>query len=431
MNVSKMQIIESGSANNWRFKARKTGECYIMSRKLAVIGILITICIASDSWGQQRRGKLATPAGFGGPDAVENQLQANSRNWADWKKELEDNHGITFGADYTAVLLSASDTSANDSAAGGIARAYGSFNFTENGGLVFKFEHRHGFGDPAPSEFSLGELGYVGLIEAPFNDTNFRTQNLYWRQRLNGGRSTLIAGTLDATDYVDAFALASPWLHFMNFAFSTGSATIGLPNDGSFGVAYGTMLGDNLYMIAGITDVNGDPGDVFESAGNFFSENEYFTSVELGWTASHDRIIFDNLHVTAWHKDRQSSAQIIDGWGVAFSLSTYINDKFMPFVRGGYADDGGTLLKKSLSLGLGYQTTAFNGLFGAGLNWGDPNENTFQQVLQDQWAVEVFYRVDMGKRFQVTGDVQYIKDPAINPQANTIWMFNLRGRVAF
>lgn len=413
------------------FRTGHVGERYIVSRKLACIAILITVCFANDSLAQRRQSSLATPAGFGGPDAVENQLASDTRDWATWKKELEENHGITFGADYTAVFLSASDTSANDTAAGGIARAYGSFNFTQNGGLVFKFEHRHGFGEPAPAGFALGELGYVGLIEPPFNDTNLRTQNLYWRQRMNGGRSTLIAGILDATDYVDAFALASPWLHFMNFAFSTGSATIGLPNDGSFGIAYGTMISDNMYMIAGITDVNGDPGDVFESVGNFFSENEYFTSVELGWTASHERIIFDNLHVTAWHKDRQSAAQIVDGWGLAFSLSRYINDNFMPFVRGGYADDGGTLLQKSLSLGLGYQTTAFNGLFGAGLNWGDPNESTFNQGLQDQWAVELFYRVDVGKRFQVTGDIQYIKDPALNPQADTIWMFNVRGRAAF
>ena len=83
------------------------------------------------------------------------------------------------------------------------------------------------YGSTSPFAFSLGEMGYVGLQEPPFNDTDFRTQNLYWRQRMNGGRSTLIAGVLDVTDYVDAFALASPWLHFMNFAFSTGSAGIG------------------------------------------------------------------------------------------------------------------------------------------------------------------------------------------------------------
>jgi hypothetical protein len=31
----------------------------------------------------------------------------------------------------------------------------------------------------------------------------------------------------------------------------------------------------------------------------------------------------------------------------------------------------------------------------------------------------------------LTIDLQYINDPAINPAESSIWMFNLRGRVAF
>jgi porin len=248
---------------------------------------------------------------------------------------------------------------------------------------------------------------------------------------MNGGRSTLIAGILDPTDYVDAFALASPWLHFMNFAFSTGSAAIGLPNDAAVGVAYGSMVTDNMYMIAGITDTNGDPGNPFDGFDNFISDNEYFTSFEIGWTSSHQRIIFDNTHVTFWHKDRQVAAGVNAGWGAAFSYSRYLNDNFMPFVRGAYADDGGSLLQKSLSVGVGYQTQAFSGLLGLGLNWGEPNEDTFSPGLKDQYAIEAFYRVPVGNRFAVTADAQLIKDPALNPSESTIWMLNVRARFVF
>jgi hypothetical protein len=31
----------------------------------------------------------------------------------------------------------------------------------------------------------------------------------------------------------------------------------------------------------------------------------------------------------------------------------------------------------------------------------------------------------------MTGDVQYIQVPAINPDEDSIWMFGLRGRAAF
>lgn len=397
--------------------------------RTAAFGILcafFAVAVAQES-------ESRTTPRFGGPNAVENQMEKDSESWDDWKKSLKAERGFAFSVDYTSVLLTATETFFDDTGAGGIARIYGTWDLVNEGAgaLIWKFEHRHRYGDVSPFDFALGQMGYVGLQEPPFNDSEFRTQNLYWRHRLNSGRSTLIAGILDVTDYVDAFALASPWLHFMNFAFSTGSAAIGLPNDAAVGIAYGSMLTDNTYVIAGITDTNGDPSKPFDGFDNFFSDNEYFTSVEIGWTSSHQRIIFDNTHVTVWHKDRQVAAGVNGGWGAAFSYSRYLNDNFMPFVRGAYADDGGSLLQKSLSVGVGYQTQAFSGLLGVGLNWGEPNEDTFSPGLKDQYAIEAFYRVPVGERFAVTADTQLIKDPALNPSESTIWMFNVRARFAY
>jgi len=366
--------------------------------KLTVLASMLTIFATAVGAQQPDSPK------FGGPDAVENQLAKDKESWNDWKKRLKDEHGFGFSIDYTSVVLTANETFSDSTGAGGIARLYGAWDLFDegNGSLVWKFEHRHAYGNTSPFDFSMGQMGYVGLQEPPFNDSDFRTQNLYWRQRLNGGRSTLIAGVLDVTDYVDAFALASPWLHFMNFAFSTGSAGIGLPNDASVGIAYGSMITDNLYVIAGITDTNGDPSKPFDGFDNFFSDNEYFTSVEIGWTT-----------------------------GAAFSYSRYLNDNYMPFIRGAWADDGGSLLQKSLSVGMGYQTEAFSGLLGVGLNWGEPNEDTFGPGLSDQYAIEAFYRIPVGSRVAVTADVQYIKDPALNPSESSLWMFNGRVRFAF
>ena len=143
--------------------------------------------------------------------------------------------GLSFGIDYTAVGLGASTSPGRDHAGGGMVRLYGAWELIgrgtpDTGALVFKAEHRHRYADVPPSGFGF-ETGYVGLIEPPFSNEGARLTNLYWRQRLFDRRATVIAGFLDATDYVDAFALGSPWLHFMNFAFSTGSATIGCPWD--------------------------------------------------------------------------------------------------------------------------------------------------------------------------------------------------------
>ena len=164
-----------------------------VSTRLSIF-LALALGIAQSATGQETE-PVTTP-GFGGPDAVENQMAEDSKTWVEWKTNLKDEYGLSLSADYTSVLLTATETSTDDTGAGGIARIYGTLDLMDEGvgALVWKFEHRHAYGDTSPLDFSLGQMGYVGLQEPPFNDSDFRTQNLYWRQRLNGGRSTLIAG---------------------------------------------------------------------------------------------------------------------------------------------------------------------------------------------------------------------------------------------
>ena len=103
----------------------------------------------------------------------------------------------------------------------------------------------------------------------------------------------------------------------------------------------------------------------------------------------------------------------------------------MPFVRGGYADDGGTLLQKTLSAGLGYHWGGNNSLLGLGFNWGQPNEDTFGPGLDDQYTVELFSRLQVLRNLQITPDIQYIRNPARTPDANHSWVFGLRARLNF
>ena len=91
--------------------------------------------------------------------------------------------------------------------------------------------------DLADEELRRPFPGEPRQAAAPFSDEEFRVTNLYWRQRLADQRFVFLAGFLDATDFVDVYGLASPWLHFMNFAFSTGSQVVYIPNDAGLGLA--------------------------------------------------------------------------------------------------------------------------------------------------------------------------------------------------
>ena len=69
-------------------------------------------------------------------------------------------------------------------------------------------------------------------------------------------------------------------------------------------------------------------------------------------------------------------------------------------------------------------------LFGAAVNWGEVNELSFGKGLDDQYTLELFYRWQLTPRFALTGDYQYLKDPALNPLEDSIHVFAVRGRFA-
>ena len=51
--------------------------------------------------------------------------------------------------------------------------------------------------------------------------------------------------------------------------------------------------------------------------------------------------------------------------------------------------------------------------------------------LPDQTTVELYYRIQMWEELAITPDIQYIRNPALNPDASSTWVFGLRARLAF
>ena len=389
----------------------------------------------------------STSPQFGGPNSVPGQLAEDERltesltnartpqSYSDWKKSLREDNGFSFTLDYSATVIGASNTLGNeDTFAGGAVRFFGQWDLVgrdsgNTGSFIWKVENRHKYTDIPPNG-TKNEIGYVGIISPTFSDIGTRLTNLYWKQNLNQNRVEIIAGMIDVTDWVDVYALASPWTGFSNFAFATGGATIPTPDDATLGAYLNFMVTDNLYVIGGFADSNADSTDPFEGF-DTFGDHEFFKTIELGWVTSQDRFFLDNTHLTFWHADEREVAGVNDGWGVSFSWSHSFDEKWMPFLRGGYADDGGTLLQKSLSAGLGYHWGKNNSLLGLGLNWGQPNEDTFGPGLDDQYTVELFSRLQVTEYLQITPDIQYVIDPALNPEEDHSWVFGLRARLIF
>ena len=383
---------------------------------------------------------------FGGPSSVGALLREDNKvrkpffrlegidntlkPYFDWKGNLNEKYGLSIGFDYTALGQHITNSLGEDNAAGGIFRFFGNWTVIgresgNTGSIVYKIETRHRLGtDVAPLNLGF-EAGYLGIPGTPFSDYGWGVTNLYWKQRFNSGRVSFVAGAVDVTDYLDVYGMLNPWTSFQNLAFLT-NPTIPAPNQG-LGAAFGAMVTENIYVLGGLADTNGDPtrpiGDWFDT---FFNDSEYFYHFEIGWTTSKDRIYLDNIHVTGWYADERQNSMVESGKGIAFSAAWFVNDTWMPFLRGGYSDGGGALLEASVSGGIGYYFADSRDLLGFGLNWGRPPDGN----LDDQYTSEIFYRLQLAQNLAITPNIQWIANPALNPEEDTMWVFGLKLRLA-
>ena len=392
---------------------------------------------------------LAQSAGdvLSGPNSTPETLEADAEEKDDvldidrqdgfdaWKSGLKERTGLDFGFDYNALGFLATDSLGKDRSGSGSFRIFGTWELLNrgspnSGSLVFKFENRHRYGSVAPTDFG-GELGYVGLPSSVFSDQGNRVTHLYWEQNFADGLGVSYIGWLDVTDYTDVYALASPWTGFENLAFQTGSGSIGGLPDGALGAMVGGFLSDNYYAAASFADANADPTDPLEGFDTLFDDGETFKTFEFGWTSGGERLFVDNAHVTFWQIDERGDAGTPDGHGVSFSYTRGIDDTWLPFLRGGWAEDGGSLYEASLSAGFGYTQEPGRNLLGVGLNWSRPNDGTFGSGLDDQYTLEAFQRWQITQGVAITPSVQIIHNPAFNPDDDTIALFGLRIRAAF
>ncbi len=392
------------------------------------------------------QGTTTNTPRLGGADQTENRIDLDNlikqpvfelpflQPYFDFKDSLSAQTGLSFGVDYTSEFWSSNSDVGVKNASGGIARLYGSWELVgrktgNSGALVFKIEHRHQYGEISIKDLGFN-IGYAGLIGPPFNGDGFRTQNLYWRQRFAKGRVALVAGFLDVTDFFDVYALASPWLHFSNFNFSTGVAAVNLPNDGYLGIGVGGWITDRIYVIAGIGDINADPGKIFKGFESLFKTGETFKNIEIGITSAKDYMFLDNLHVSFWQRDETSATGDPDGWGFVVSGTKYINESVLPFFRFAYTDDSGSILETAVAAGVGYQQNPGSHLFGFAYSWGKVNANTFGSGLDNQHVIEVFYRIQLSSRLAITPDLQFIMNPALTDEQGSIFLWGIRGRIA-
>ena len=376
---------------------------------------------------------------FGGPSGVAAQVSSDSsrreigavQQASEW---LRDHLGLQLGLDYNLTTQMLNESPGATSAAGGVFRFYGHWTpFSRGspsaGSLVFKLENRSALGSGLSPQALGPTAGYAGLTAATFSDAGWILTNFYWSQAFLDNALAFYAGLVDPTDYIDVFSLVNVWTDFNNFAFSTGSASMPAPNQG-LGAVVRWSLTPNYYVHGGIADANGDPTRWFNVFESFFDTAEYFWHVEAGWIGSWDNRFSDNIHLTFWTADDRVEAGVEGGWGLVASISHTLGERWRPFLRGGYADGGGSFLARSISTGTGYQLMDRGDLVAVGANWGRPPEEAVESDPRDQWTLEIYYKTYQIPQLEIWPSFQFLIDPAYLPEKTSLWMVSIRLRLA-
>jgi porin len=342
--------------------------------------------------------------------------------------ELYSAEALRFVGDYYTFGLSSSDhRSKQDSvAAAGIARATINWRLYdeadgESGEIQLRVDHKHSYGDSAPSTFVMKNLGGFGLIQPAFSDIGLRLTNFYWKQNINQANTELMLGFLDSTDYIDTYALGNPYSGFSNIQFSTGAGAIPIPDESTFGAVARHMMSDNYYFYVSISDAKADSTKPFDGLSQFINEHQYFKSLEVGYVSSKERFYVQNSHLTLWHSDGKGESNT-ENYGANWS-TIYKMGKWIPFFRAGVAQGPEALYESSVAFGSGYELGG--GLLGLAVGWATPNA-PFDDVMNS----ELYYRMNWGP-LALTPNLQYLYSLPNNSGTDQAWVVGLRGHLTF
>ena len=395
---------------------------------------------AEDSDGYQSGYSQRTA--FGGPNSPQGLMEEDDRikkpafrfegihdafkPWRKWKRRLNKEHGFKISGHYATLYQGANKSlTGEDKSSSGIFRANAIWTLLgqgskDPGSLVLTVDNRHAYRDIAPAGLA-SEVGYAGVTGTLFSDIDWAIVNLNWQQSFNGGKTGLLAGRFDPSDYMNILGYTNPWVTFSNLAIMLDpSVSFG---DSSWGLGVGHWVNDQFYVLGGVNDANGALTDNLEL---FNGGAEFYKWAHVGWSPSQAQRYTHNVHLATWHVDGREDPGTESAQGVALAGNWTFDDKWMPFLRVGWSEGSAPIYNKSATVGLQRTFKYRSDTAGIGFNWGELPGN-----LGEQTTMEAFWNIQFAQNLAITPGVQYLGDPALNPTDDNVWIVSLRMRLTF
>jgi porin len=353
--------------------------------------------------------------------------------WYDWKADLKERSGFSFGFNAQMVFAGVSDALGDeDDAAGGVYRLQGEWalfgrDTGHPGSIIFRIENRSKIGSGIPPASLRSEIGSAATDPVFAYSDNFGTDFsvLAWQQLFANKRAGLAVGLLDFSAYLDAMYYQTLSRGFLNRSFIL-APTLATTGVGALGAVGKGMIGENFWIGGGFYDANARSGD---PSIDTWDSGELLKHVELGWTPGFSRRATDRVQLAWWRKDRLEGKGTPSGSGWLLSWSWKFEDRWVPFVRAGWSDGGGgALAERSISGGFSWRM-AFQDWLTVGVGLNKPSEETHGSELGTEKVLEASYLWQLTANMSLTPDLQLILDPANNPEESAVWMAGIRLRI--
>jgi carbohydrate-selective porin OprB len=425
---------------------RTTGLCRL--GVILLVGLNVTLVMAEPSSTDPNGTEFDSPIGHA-PGSITAQFEEDEERketlfrtlwvertlepWYDYKTKLSEEHGLNFGVSFTHLYQWASDTiGPEDDASGFELMVDGTWTVagrdTDSPTMIgFQFSFLDTLGAELPPAALFGSIGSLYPTAAAFGETDPSVSQL-WLQKIYENRFGFRIGKMFPITAYDFFPLKNFRTDFVD-AMNVADLVIPLPSYGFGGfVMYRPQ--PNSYLRFGLHDAN---ADVEKSVVDTY-DGELFKIFEFGFDPGimerqPGRPPFGDVHISVWHQDERDDANVADGWGFVTSGSQRFG-RFLPFLRYGYSDagsDGPTPMKHSINGGVAMDNVfgQENDRIGVGLTWSDPSDSS----LDDQGAIDAYYRIQLTEEIAISPTLQFIIDPVRNPNEDEIFVLGIRTRI--
>jgi hypothetical protein len=367
-----------------------------------------------------------------------------------WKRDLYTDHNLKLGFFYQSLYMSASETSpgsTNDNAWGqwwGFDLKWTPLNKGEDreGSLVLVAAERNSVGSHAvPAPWGIEDLGSLYAVNFEWTQWDFAIEELYWEQWLGKKRFMFRVGNTAAGTVINPFRFKDARTSFTSTPFAFHESIPAPAQGPGLAAKWWPKEGSEFYISAVLNDANGNPsrGDPLGLDWGSFTKGEYFYAVEFGNVWKRDNGEFDQLFLTTFYVDKNSSNDEpfpnTAGGGFKLMGTKQVGD-WVGFASYTYnSAEGGALAtfgRQTVTAGaVRLDPFGMKGEFGTGLIWFEPLPDLVPMKLRNQTGFEAYWKLLLTPNLWITPGFQFLWNPSLNPDVDRVFIPHIKFRLAY